>query len=70
MISEFEKKPSVYALPVVEKGKVIGLVMKENFFAKMGTKYGFTLYLNRPISLIMNSHPMVVDCNKNNRHGI
>ena len=63
VISEFEKKPTVYALPVVEKGKVQGLIMKENFFAKMGTKYGFTLYLNRPISLIMNAHPLVVDCN-------
>jgi diguanylate cyclase (GGDEF)-like protein len=36
--------------------------MKENFFAKMGTKYGFTLYLNRPIALIMNNHPLIVDC--------
>jgi diguanylate cyclase (GGDEF)-like protein len=64
VINEFEQKPLVYALPIVEKGKVIGLVMKENFFAKMGTKYGFTLYLNRPVSLIMNAHPLVVDCNK------
>lgn len=62
VINEFEKKPSVHALPVVQKGKVLGLIMKENFFAKMGTKYGFTLYLNRSISLIMNNHPLIVDC--------
>lgn len=61
-ISVFEKNQSRLALPVVRKDKVIGLIMKEYFFAKMGTKYGFTLYLNRPISLIMNNHPMIVDC--------
>jgi diguanylate cyclase (GGDEF)-like protein len=61
IINSFEENPSVYALPVVENNKVLGLIMKETFFAKMGTKYGFTLYLNRPISLIMNNHPLIVN---------
>lgn len=61
IISLFEKNPSLQSLPVVENKKVLGLIMKENFFAKMGTKYGFTLYLNRPISLVMNNHPLIVD---------
>ncbi len=61
IIDVFEENESVYALPVVENSRVLGLIMKETFFAKMGTKYGFTLYLNRPIELIMNNHPLVVD---------
>ncbi len=61
IINVFEENSSVYALPVVEDKRVLGLIMKESFFAKMGTKYGFTLYLNRPIELIMNNHPLIVD---------
>lgn len=63
IISAFGENPSVLALPVVEDDKVLGLVMKESFFAKMGSQYGFTLYLNRPISLVMNNHPLIVDYN-------
>lgn len=55
------KNPSVYALPVVEKNEVVGLIMREKFFARLGTQYGYMLHYNRPISAIMNNHPLIVD---------
>ena len=56
----FSGNPGVFALPVISGGKVVGIIMKESFYASLGTKYGFTLYLNRPMSLLMDNHPLVV----------
>lgn len=61
VLDVFTNNPSMRALPVVNGDKVQGLVMKENFFAKLGTKYGFALYLNRPISKIMDNQPLIVE---------
>ncbi len=56
----FAEKPGLYALPVISGTRVDGIVIKDAFYASLGTKYGFTLYHNRPVTLLMNSHPLVV----------
>ncbi len=61
VLEAFNRSPALHALPVIDNQRVSGLVMKENFFAKLGTKYGFALYLNRPISSIMDRQPLAVD---------
>lgn len=61
VIEVFNASLGLHALPIVDKKKVRGLIMKESFFSKLGTKYGFALYLNRAISDIMNKQPLVVD---------
>ncbi len=53
--------PSILGLPVVESGRLMGLVMKDKFYAKLGTQYGFALYINRPITLLMDKRPLTVD---------
>jgi len=57
----FNSNPSVFGLPVVDKGKLLGLIMKDKFFAKLGTQYGFALFLNRPVTLVMDNRPLTVD---------
>jgi len=57
----FSNDGSLHALPVADDGKVLGLVMKESFFSKLGTKYGFALYLNRPVAKVMDNQPLIVD---------
>jgi diguanylate cyclase (GGDEF)-like protein len=56
----FADNPGLYALPVINGTRVEGIIIKEAFYASLGTKYGFTLYHNRPVTLLMNSHPLVV----------
>lgn len=41
--------------------KPVGLVMRNEFYQKVGTRYGRELFMNRPIKLIMNIHPLIVD---------
>lgn len=57
----FNDNPSIYGLPVVESKKLVGLIMRDKFFAKLGTQYGFALFLNRPITLLMDKSPLSVE---------
>lgn len=57
----FNKNNSIQGLPIVEHNRMAGLVMRDKFFSKLGTQYGFALYVNRPISLLMDKRPLVVD---------
>ena len=59
----FNSSPILNGLPVVDKDKLVGLVMRDKFYAKLGTQYGFALFLNRPITLVMDKHPLIVDYN-------
>ena len=57
----FNLNPTLLGLPVVDNRKLSGLIMKDKFFAKLGTQYGYALYINRPISILMDNHPLSVD---------
>jgi EAL domain-containing protein (putative c-di-GMP-specific phosphodiesterase class I)/GGDEF domain-containing protein len=58
----FMEQPSLLGIPVVDDGKVQGLVMRDKFFMQLGTQYGFSLYSKRPVRLLMDRRPLVIDC--------
>ena len=35
--------------------------MNSNFFSKVGTQYGWSIFMKRPIHLIMDPTPLIVD---------
>jgi EAL domain-containing protein (putative c-di-GMP-specific phosphodiesterase class I) len=39
----------------------IGIVMNSNFFSKVGTQYGWSIFMKRPVHLIMDPNPLIVD---------
>jgi signal transduction histidine kinase/CheY-like chemotaxis protein len=58
----FEREPDVLALAVVdEAGRPVGIVERNTFFIRMAAEYGRALYAQRPISLLMNAEPLVVE---------
>ena len=57
----FTHHPEVEGVIVIDDEKPVGLVMRNDFYQKVGTRYGRELFMNRPIKLIMNSHPLIVD---------
>jgi GGDEF domain-containing protein len=61
LIDIFNNNPAVLGIPVVDKDKVCGLIMKDKFYGKLGTQYGFALYINRPVSILMDKRPLTVD---------
>ncbi|MGZ3275168.1 MAG: ATP-binding protein [Caulobacteraceae bacterium] len=58
----FERQPDVLALAVVDAaGRPVGIVERNTFFVRMAAEYGRALYAQRPISLLMNDEPLVVE---------
>jgi signal transduction histidine kinase/AmiR/NasT family two-component response regulator len=58
----FEREPDVLALAVVDSvGRPVGIVERNTFFLRMAAEYGRALYGQRPISMLMNPAPLVVE---------
>src|ERR1700748_182358 len=58
----FEREPDVLALAVVDAaGRPVGIVERNTFFLRMAAEYGRALYAQRPISMLMNAEPLVVE---------
>src|ERR1700757_3750403 len=58
----FEQEPDVLAIAVVDgENRPIGIVERNSFFLRMAAEYGRALYALRPISLLMNPQPLVVE---------
>lgn len=60
VVDIFNTNPTLSGIPVVDKDKLSGLIMKDKFFSKLGTQYGYALFANRPIIHIMDKHPLYV----------
>ncbi|SDM64761.1 diguanylate cyclase/phosphodiesterase [Dendrosporobacter quercicolus] len=60
-IEAFNHNLSLRGIPVVEDGRPVGLLMKDRFLANLATQYGVAIYMNRPIRLLMDRDPLVVD---------
>lgn len=60
-IDYFNMNPNLQGLPVVKDNRPVGLLMKNKLFASLATQYGVAVYMNRPISLLMERKPLIVD---------
>lgn len=58
----FKRDPSVLSLCVVKNGTPIGMVSKARFTLQLSGRYGFSLYQNKPISNLMETDYLAVDC--------
>lgn len=57
----FLKDSALLGITVVNHGVVEGLVTKTHIDHMMSGPFGFSLHARRPISLIMDKHPLIVD---------
>lgn len=60
-LERFNKDSTLMGIPVVENEKLVGLLMRDKFFSKLGSQYGYALFVNRPISLVMDNRPLCVE---------
>jgi signal transduction histidine kinase/ActR/RegA family two-component response regulator len=62
LYQRFECEPDVLAIAVVDPlGRPVGIVERNSFFLRMAAEYGRALYAQRPISVLMNACPVIVD---------
>jgi signal transduction histidine kinase/ActR/RegA family two-component response regulator len=58
----FEQEPDVMAIAVVDTAnRPVGIVERNTFFLRMAAEYGRALYAQRPIAMLMNAEPLVVE---------
>ncbi len=52
---------TLQGIVVTDEQKPVGLVMKTELYYLLGSRYGVPLYYNRPIRVLMDKEPLVVD---------
>ncbi|CAN5440813.1 EAL domain-containing protein [soil metagenome] len=62
LYERFREEPDTLIVPVLDDhDRPIGLVERNAFFLRMAAEYGRALYANRPISVLMDDQPLVVE---------
>ena len=59
----FISNPSLRSVVVVRDDKPIGHITRTHFYQKIGTRYGYNLFIGRHNQLIMKQNPLIVDRN-------
>jgi signal transduction histidine kinase/AmiR/NasT family two-component response regulator len=61
IFARFQADPDTLVIPVVEDGRPVGLIERNAFLVKIAGPFGHALYANRPVSMIMDPEPAIVD---------
>lgn len=57
----FTSNPSLRSIVVVRDEKPIGHITRTHFYQKIGTQYGYHLFMGRQNQLIIKENPLIVD---------
>ncbi|QDH23150.1 GGDEF domain-containing protein [Saccharibacillus brassicae] len=57
----FKQNPKLEGLAIVHPDGTNSLMMRVQFYQQIATRYGFTLFMNRPVGVLSNSCPLLVD---------
>lgn len=57
-------KYNFQSLVVLEGEKVKGLVMRDKLFYRLGSRFGYNLYMQKNVSSVMDSDPLIIDYNE------
>lgn len=61
IVTYFHRNEHETGIVITEDNRPVGLVMREKLFRRLATKYGVSLFWNRPISQVMDRHPLILD---------
>ncbi|GGO01342.1 GGDEF domain-containing protein [Saccharibacillus kuerlensis] len=57
----FKQNPKLEGLAIICEDGSDALMMRVQFYQQIGTRYGYTLFMNRPVGVMSNSRPLLVD---------
>lgn len=63
IINYFNENPGTQGIPIVDSDRPVGLLTKSKFMSHLATQFGVAVYMNRPVHLIMDNNPLIVDYN-------
>lgn len=59
----FRAHPNIWFIGIAEYKRVIGVIHRDKFYSSLGTHYGVSLYTERPITLLMDPSPLMLEDN-------
>lgn len=59
----FTQNPTLRGIVVVQENRPIGQITRTHFYQKIGTRYGYNLYMGRQNQLIVKDNPLIVESN-------
>lgn len=60
----FNENPTLQGIVVVDDQKPIAHITRTHFYEKIGSLYGYNLYMGRENKLLAKKYPLIVDCNQ------
>ncbi|MBC2723558.1 EAL domain-containing protein [Desulfosporosinus sp.] len=57
----FRDHPNQWLVGITEDSRLVGVMQRDRLFAALGTRYGNSLYLERTISILMDTNPLIVE---------
>ena len=58
IVKLFKKNPHLNRLIIIEDNLPIGLIMRDKLYYKLGTRYGYSIYMDKTAEEIMNKNPI------------
>ena len=65
--ARFQAEPDTLVIPVVEDGRPIGLIERDDFLLKFAGDHGHARYAHRTVEMVMDAEPAVVDAGVQHR---
>lgn len=59
----FNQNPILRGIVVVRDGRPIGQITRTHFYQKIGTRYGYNLFMGRQSQLVIKNNPLIVESN-------
>jgi diguanylate cyclase (GGDEF)-like protein len=60
VFAAFEGDRERQGVVITSKEQPVGLLMREKLYGKLATRYGYSLYMGRPVTAVMDADPLVV----------
>ncbi|MDI3279804.1 MAG: GGDEF domain-containing protein [Bacillota bacterium] len=61
VVALFEQNEGVHGVAVVQEEEPVGLVMKDKLYFRLGQRFGYSVFMERPVELVMDRRPLIVD---------
>ena len=57
----FKENSNLNSVVVLKNRQPIGLIMREQFYYKLGSRYGYAIFINKDVTSIMKDNPLIID---------
>lgn len=61
IVNYFIQNEHAKSVVVIENSQPIGLIMRDKLFQKISVQYGVALYWEKPVSLVMDANPLIIE---------